>query len=78
MTGGACPRLRERLETPLQGESPGGPWWTKVHLCTHGVLAAELRGGTGEPTEKTADRAAILATLRPTEETFASMGSTTI
>jgi hypothetical protein len=45
-------------------------------LCTHGVLAAEF-GPDGRVDRKTAARADIHATVRPTEETFPRMGSTT-
>ena len=54
-------------------------------LCTHGVPAAESErdeSGDRETDRRDtpragADRAAILATVRPTEETFTRMGSTT-
>ena len=45
-------------------------------LCTHGVPATEFERDRRMDRE-TADRAAILGAVRPTEETFTSMGSTT-
>ena len=54
----------------------GGAMVDQSPLCTHGVLAAEF-GPDGRVDRETAGRAALHATVRPTEETFARMGSTT-